>query len=628
MFLSKLHHLINLAFEGMRGLFIPPPIEVEITQMKIAYGATPNNLVAGIIGVWLVSVGLWNIPSPSANMALLPYIIFWACLLTAFLSRGLYLTKIFQRLKVSDSELINVGRRLATNGAISGLLWGSSSFLIVASNDVHQSTFLVCCIGLVIFAGAGAQAQYTRLVTGFICSATISFVIGILLNPLLSPLMACGFVLYGAVGLIFAHHQQITVTEIIELSLENRHLLESARESMQELDKARNEAESANRAKTRFLAATSHDLRQPLHALSLYVAHLRLCSDRKELLDTLDKADAAMEALKDLLNAVLDLSRISLGVVRPEIDCVHLDDIFERVRMQLQPQADAKGLRLKVDSFRGLAKTDPILLERIFRNIVLNAIRYTRSGQVSMRAKVRQGRISVLIADTGIGIPECEKMHVFEEFYQINNPERDRQKGLGLGLTIVAQLGILLGHPISFRSRVATGTVFRIQLDACEDVRDVVETGAGITDADLVTGCVVLVIDDDPLSLDSMVRSLRDMGCLVTAATDALDALEKVSGEARIPDVIVSDYRLRRGETGVEAIRILRENIHGEENPAVPVPGLIISGETSHEEIDIVHQAGFFMLHKPLTATALRGKMNELLVEYSKALCAPIDRKL
>lgn len=627
MFRDKLNKFLRATLHSVSDFLATQSPAVELKQIEIAFLASSKNLTAGLFGVCLIVAGIWLIPSPAANRRLFPYLLAWALVLVLVLARGIHLAKVFEAHTTSRSDAIRQGRRLAVNGAVAGLLWGSSSFLLIGSKDIRQSTFLVCAIGLVIMGGAGAQAQYGRLVTSFVCSTTIMFVIGILVNAHLPALIGYGFIVYAGVAILFARQQQLAVKEIIELNLQNQELLRQARQSMHELEQARAAAESANRAKTRFLAATGHDLRQPMHALSLYVAHLRLCRDRHELSDTLDKADAAIEAMKDLLNAVLDLSRISLGAIRPAPRCVEMDDVLERVKVQLQGQADAKGLQLQIDRFHGSAMTDPVLLERILCNIVLNAIRYTRFGRVTVRATRRGRRVTVRVADTGIGIPRRELAHVFEEFYQLDNPERDRHKGLGLGLAIVAQLGTLLSHRLSLRSRVGRGTVFRIELDACAD------TPAPITDAspigadDFVSGCAVLLIDDDPLGLDSMVRTLRDFGCQVTAASSTLDALTKVGGEARIPDIILSDYRLKRGETGIDAIRIIRENLHGENAPALLTPGLIISGDTAAAEIAAVAHEGLIMLHKPLAPALLRAKMNELLRAYSMALHAPVDRK-
>lgn len=627
MLLDNARPISDSLLRGFRKLFSDQDPQVEEKQIEIAFVASSKNLFAGMIGVLLIFFGVWSLPSYSANRALLPYLIAWAVLLIFFLARGIHLTWVYKRMGFTGEALIRHGRRLASNGAIAGLLWGSSSFLIIGSIDTLQSTFLFCAIGLVIMGGAGAQAQYGRLVTSFVCSTALMFVIGILVNPILPPIMAAGFVVYAAVALIFARQQQEAVKEIIELHLQNQSLLRQTRDSVRELEQARMAAENANRAKTRFLAATSHDLRQPMHALSLYVAHLRLCQERHELLDTLDKADAAMLAMKDLLNAVLDLSRISLGTIKPEIRCIDLAEVLERTRMQLEPQAHAKGLELSIDRFRGRALTDPVLLERIFGNIVLNAIRYTPSGRVVVRVKRRGEHIVVRVADTGIGVPSAERHRIFEEFYQVDNPERDRQKGLGLGLAIVAQLGALLSHPISFRSRVGKGTVFRVRLDACADADVISPTREPALVHDFVSGCAVVLIDDDCLALDSTATALRDMGCHVIAAAGVFEALAQLGGEARVPDIIVSDYRLKHGQTGIDVIRILRQNIHGAEIPDLPIPGLVISGDTSPEEIAAVSAENLLMLHKPLAPHILRTKINELVGHYSCALCAPPDGK-
>lgn len=593
-------------------------LDVELKQIEMAFEATPKNLIAGLFAVALISLGLWTIPSPDYNVQLRPFILLWAVLTVSVLCRGIYLSRTFHRMGTPPMR-IQHGRKLARNGTLAGLAWGSSSFLLLQPANIEQSTFLTCSIGLVIMGGAGAQAQYKRLVIRFVPITTAMFICGILANQALPKLLALGFILYAAVALEFARQQQASVGEVIKLNMQNELLLAQAKKNLDDLEAARAQAESANGAKTRFLAAASHDLRQPMHALAQYVDHLRRVRDKGDLENTLDKIGSATSAMKDLLDAVLDLSRINLGVIRPEIVATNLGKILDRIRMQLLPQAEAAGLDLQVDHFAGCVVSDPVLLERIIRNIALNAIRYTERGKVSVQVIKRGGYTIVRIADTGIGIPKPHRQKIFEEFYQIHNSARERRKGLGLGLAIVSQLGALLSHPVKFHSKVGKGTIFRVILEACSDEAES-DSDHAITTNDYLRVSTVLVIDDDPLIPDSMKCTLRDFGCHVMTAGSAMEALAVVGGESRVPDLIVSDYHLRHLENGIDAIRILRENLHGIDIPVVFIPGLIISGDTSPEEQLIVSNNGLEIVYKPLSPSVLRAKLNEMLERYHEML--------
>lgn len=609
----------------LRTRFAEPP-DVEVRQIQMAFMATPKNLCLGMVAGVLLAYGVWAIADKATDRAPLHYLLLWTGMLMLILARGMLLAAEYRRAPKDDATILRYGRRLANNAAVAGAFWGISSLLVLDSTNARQTAFVMCSIALVVMGGASAQAQYRRLVTSFVTATTITFFCGILASPM-HPLMGIFFLLFAAAALVSAQQQHAAVKTIIELNIENERLLDQARETLRQLEAANTVAENANRAKSRFLAATSHDLRQPMHALSLYVSHLRRCREPREFTETLDMADAAMAAMNDLLDAVLDLSRLSLGVTKPRLQDVDLDDILQRTRIQLQPHADAKRLRLTITPCRARICTDPVLLERIFRNIILNAIRYTANGSIIVAAKRRQAHIVVRIADSGIGIPKAEQGNVYQEFYQVDNLERDRQKGLGLGLAIVAQLAVLLSHPVSFRSRVGRGTIFRIVLDLATHERadrPVVDEPAGI---DLVSGCSVLLLDDDPMVLDSTRRILQDMDCHVLTAGSTVEALRLLGGDAGAPDIIVSDYRLKDGETGIDAIRTLRRHLQDSDDPLPGLPGLIISGDTTPACMAEVLQAGFAMLQKPVAPLVLRQKINMLLADYSARLLAAPDRK-
>lgn len=364
--------------------------------------------------------------------------------------------------------------------------------------------------------------------------------------------------------------------------------------------------EQATAERTRFFAAAGHDLRQPLHAISLYLPVLesRVKSNKnRDLIAAIGKSCDAMRALVDSL---LDISRLDAGIVEPQIAPVPLVDIFDQLDVEFAPQAAAKSLELSVEPISGWVATDRALLLRMLRNILSNAIRYTRKGRVVLCAHRSGSRLVVEVRDSGIGIPEGEIAHIFEEFYQVDNPERDRSQGLGLGLAIIDRLASLLGHPVDVRSAPGRGTVFSLELPRADAPvpRDV--DGDAPQPVDLSDRLGVLVEDDDAVR-EAAEFLLVDCGCEVIAATSGTAAIGRVAASGRVPDFIVADLRLRGQETGVEAVERIRRAV------GAPVPAMIVTGDTHPARLREVTASGCVLLHKPLEAQRFREELEALL---------------
>ena len=364
-------------------------------------------------------------------------------------------------------------------------------------------------------------------------------------------------------------------------------------------------AEAAVLAKSRFLAATSHDLRQPLHALTLLVAALRERVQEGEARRLAERIDDSATALEGLLNALLDLSRLDAGVVEARPECFPAQRTLDQVARQFAPLAREQGLRLAVHPCACWLYSDPILLERILNNLVSNALRYTDRGGIVVGLRRMQGGMRFEVWDSGHGIPAAFRERIFEEYYQLENPERHRDKGLGLGLAIVSRLARLLGSGGEGRSQPGRGSCFRFQVMRCQPPAE----PAPIEPAGIVlplAGTLVAFIDDDEQILEAMIQVFEQWGVEMAAGGDVEQVRDELRELGRPPDLILSDFRLRGGRTGIDAVAILREAFGAE------IPAALITGDTAPETIQAIGASGLALLHKPLKPARLRAFLSHL----------------
>ncbi len=380
------------------------------------------------------------------------------------------------------------------------------------------------------------------------------------LRPMyLVPYVALAF--FAFVGWIMIDRFAGTLAEYAKLNVElERRVAEKSAalevEARRQAE-ARREAESANLAKSRFLAAASHDLRQPLHALGLFASALNQRTQDAESRELTGRINDSIAALESLFSEVLDVSRLDAGAVKADPHAVALQPLFDRLANDLAPSAEEKNLALRFVPTSRAVRSDPVLLDRIVRNLVANAIRYTERGGILVGVRRRAGSLVLEVRDSGIGIPPEHQARVFEEFYQVGNAERDRRQGLGLGLSIVKRLCDLLGHGISLSSAPGRGTTFRIALgEAAEAPAPATASVAAVADGSFA-GQRIVVVDDDVDARDGMAAVLRAWGCDVIAVAAPDEARRKI-GSGPPPALLIVDYRLAADTTGLEAARSLR----------------------------------------------------------------------
>ena len=374
--------------------------------------------------------------------------------------------------------------------------------------------------------------------------------------------------------------------------------------------------ELANLAKSRFLAAASHDLRQPLHALGLFVAQLRGRLDALDRDRVVERIDAAIAAMNELFNALLDISKLDAGVLTRDLKELPIQHLLDRIETTFAAAAREKDLELRVVPSPSWALSDPILLERILLNLVSNAVRYTSRGGVVVGCRRRANAVRIDVWDSGIGIAKDQQRNVFGEFYRIAGTERHGARGLGLGLAIVDRLCRLLDHPIEVSSEPGRGSRFSVLVPlAAARSEPAIPSLAPqrAAEHDRVAGALIVVIDDDELVRDAMGRLLQGWGCQVVAAASDEAALASLPGQDRPPDLIISDYRLADGKTGLEAIERLRGAL------SCPIPAMLISGDTAPERLREASASGHLLLHKPVAPAALRATLNHLLRQRERS---------
>ncbi|GLS34452.1 hybrid sensor histidine kinase/response regulator [Mesorhizobium tianshanense] len=405
------------------------------------------------------------------------------------------------------------------------------------------------------------------------------------------------------------------------ISLENRvrtrteelhSTLRRLEQSNIDLSAAKENAELANLSKTRFLAAASHDVLQPLNAAHLSVSALAEVQTSDEGKKLVRQVERSLETMEDLLRTLLDISKLDAGVVQPDIGDVNLETLFSSLRSDFQPVAKMKGLTLKFRPVNAVVRSDRTLLRRILQNILSNALRYTRSGGVLVGTRHRGDTIRIDVADTGCGIPDDQREAVFEEFHRgtISSDSGLAGGGLGLGLAIVRRIAAALGHPVTFSSKVGHGTIFHID----------VPVGIGAT-ADVIAnaadmerprgyglfGTKVLLVENDIEVLEAMTFLLERWQCLVRPATSTGDALDMLGDTDWVPDIVIADQHLDGGDLGTTTIAEVRDYL------GRAVPALIVTADGSETVAKAARAAGIELMRKPLKPAQLRALLAHLL---------------
>jgi signal transduction histidine kinase/CheY-like chemotaxis protein len=568
-------------------------------QLELLALQATRSPFAIFIAVGFVTYIVWG-------QAPLPLVALWAAALAAVL-----FTRMAYALRLLSTEPADAQPALSrmtgfafANGAVTGASMPLFFHALSFEGQALLTMVLVCwSAGGVSTAAAYARAFYAFVGPTLLPAAAVWAMTASLQNVILGVLI----LMFGLIQIFFVRDNERVVRESFSIRYDNERLLKALEAERQEAALARDRAEDANRAKSRFLAAASHDLRQPLHALSLYSAVLKLRATDPSTGEIAEQISKASSALTALVDSLLDISKLDAGAIHPELRAFDLRKFVERIGADFRPVAEQKGLAFSVESSDAEVLSDPVLLERVLRNLLDNAVKYTRDGSVRLVAAAQGDQVRLAVRDSGIGIAPQERERVFEEFYQIGNPERDRTRGLGLGLAIVRRLAQLLKLDVEVESAPGRGTSFSLTLPrarASQPVASVPLQPAADTPTGL-EGNRVLVIDDEPAVRSGMQTLLETWGCQVTACASLAEAERALAADAGA-DLILADLRLRNEENGIETVRRLRARI-GE------VPALLISGDTAPERLREAEASGLPLLHKPVPVDTLRAQLLALL---------------
>lgn len=488
----------------------------------------------------------------------------------------------------------------------SSLLWGLLGWVGFATGDPQLQAFTcVVLTGLVCGAVPSLSAfpaAYAGSLVAMLAPITLQclMISGEVYTTYLF-FLAC----LAAVNLYYSRVTYRTVKETIRLRLENVDLVGR-------LELERDRAQAADQAKSRFLAAASHDLRQPIHALGLFVAGLASLAERGDVAavkarDLAARLGAVIGNLSGLLNGLLDISRLDAGVVAVTREAVSINRLFVDLANEFEANARTRNLRWRVRRSRLWVDTDPVLLKRMLDNLLSNAFRYTDHGTVLLGCRRRKNSLEIQVLDTGIGIAQEYRKQIFEEFVQLHNPERDRSQGLGLGLAIVRHTARLLGHEIRVSSVEGRGSVFSVMVPLVQAPAMALIRPAAQAQGDNLG---ILIIDDEHSVLEALRQLLEVWGHTVYAGASVDEVCRQHSAAAETGPaavhLILSDFRLN-GMNGLEAIKRVRRYL----NEAVPA--IIITGDTSPACLEETAASQLRVLQKPLDAGLLRDSLKACL---------------
>ena len=493
-----------------------------------------------------------------------------------------------------NGDVSHWGQLFSFFAFLSGLTWGAASVVFFTPDNLQLFNTLTL---IIIAMSVGSLAALSAFPTAFylFVFATMPPMIWRHLSIDVQSYTIFGILLFVFNGAMFSiirrnHH---ILRESIKLRFENIELLKQSTEQ-------RKNAEQANIAKTKFLASASHDMRQPIHAMGLFLGILedRVASEaNKSIVHKIQKSNMAMS---DLLDSLLDISKLDAGIITVTNKPYFVNDLFEMLKNELEPYASEKGIKVRFVRTRLQLDSDYFIAARIMRNLITNAIKYTNSGGVVVGCRRFKGKTLLAVYDSGVGIHEDDIDVIFDEFHQLGNPERDRSKGLGLGLAIVKRMAKLIGASLYVRSVPDYGSLFAINVSSLVCIYNETEQPLLISGESYFDNKCILVVEDEEGIREALYELIRSWRCVVITAASGDDAVRTIEKERIKPDVILTDYRLRDNETGIDVISKVN-SLYSE-----TVPAIIVTGDTDPERIKEAQSGGHSVLHKPVSPNELR----------------------
>lgn len=483
-----------------------------------------------------------------------------------------------------------------------GLVWGIGAiWLADPASDISIYSTGAMLLSLTL-GGISPQSAYRRSYVGLATMALLPYASWVLFAAAW-PLNAAG------IGALFAYAFFMSASARVEIATRDALAVKQNQALMEELRKQRDALQKASEEKTRFLAATSHDLAQPLHAQGFFLAALREKTRDPQQLELISKIEASWRGLGNLLDGLIDVSRLDAGAIVPDLRLTDIATLATRIADEFSAAASEGNIALSVTAEPAAARTDPILFGRILRNLISNAIKFTNEGgRVSIAVRAAETDVEIVVEDTGTGIPQAQQKAVFDEYVQLGNRERNREKGLGLGLSIVRRLADLLDIRLTLSSEAGKGTQFTLLVPgaaAGSDPRD--DAGHITVPQPKVSMLCVLLIDDEDAIRSGMSTVLSSWGCEVLSASSGSDAIGLLDRMDLTPDVLIVDQRLGGDETGLAVIERLRDELNED------VRAIMMTGDISAETDE--SGSGLRVLHKPVEPELLHRLLGDIAKE-------------
>ncbi len=559
-----------------------------------------TGLSAGF-GAFLAAAGFWIVFYFQTHE---PAVVAWAVMMHFFQGVSFLVDLHYIKTPYGQRNAVLSANRYCNLLVLNGVSWGLAPWAFLPAGNLPLTSLTMVVLMGVSSGGIASLAPYRRGIFSF----TVPILIG-LASALLWQggsvnlfLVVCALA-YLYVNLSFGSQQNKLLTEALRTRYEKEDLAQRLAEQVRI-------AENANLEKTRFLASASHDLRQPLHSIGLFGAALlakRMSTPDEPLVRNLM---LCVDALEASFTAMLDVSRLDAGVIEFQSQPVTLAHLFQRLQISFGGQADAQGLALRFKPGGKCVYGDPILMERLLGNLVHNALKFTQRGGVVLVARKRKDRVSIEVWDSGTGIDANELPRIFDEFYQLGNPERDRSKGLGMGLSIVLRLANLMDMPLTVYSKVGRGTVFKLLVPLADPQNEQELSMVHVNTYPVVnnlSGKRVLIVDDEENVRSSTAAVLRLHGMHVETAEDIKQALEIALQPAQRLDALITDLRLRDGGNGIHLVAELNMRLGRN------LPTLLVTGDIAPERVQMAQQSGLQVLHKPVGVNQLLDSLDELL---------------
>jgi two-component system, sensor histidine kinase len=577
---------------------------IRAEQIRVLYRNAPGAVIGALVAAALLCASLRGAGGPPSGLML-----GWLAFMLAVVIAHLALCRWFAAAHRPDDTWWPWARRFVAVSLVEGCIWGAGAISISqTSTGVRQITLIGLMLVGVSAGGVVAYGSYLPALCAFVLPIVVSYVLFHL--ALGEPLQQAMALYFGLFAIIVLPVAQRTFTGVIVQSLrvrfENLDLLHALR-----IEKDRSEQASLD--KSRFLAASSHDLRQPVHALGMFVAALRGRGMDGEARRLVGHIENCLAGLKELFDSLLDISRLDAGAIEPRPNIFPVRPLLERICADYAANARAKGIALRLVSCSAHVCTDPVLLERILRNIVDNAVQHTVSGRVLVgcrRGGAARGMLRIQVSDTGPGIPPDAQERVFQEFVQLGNPERDRAKGLGLGLAIVRRLVRLLDGELVLRSVPGRGTMLEVSVPAAAVPLATSPDGSIAPDQAVMSAIrlrgTVLVVDDEVAILTAMQALLTGWGIDVLAAGSGGEMLALAAALRAPPALLICDWQLRDNEQGIAVIDSLRMMFNAE------IPAVLLTGDVALRRQVQGRHGDVLLLHKPVAPGRLRAILGSL----------------